>query len=371
MLIVAKALPIAPDAAAYQTSLTVDAGFLENLDSLDLSLTEDYYSSFCKHSPATMTMAAGIYLAEKKEQNRSLLCPEMPLSRDWVNLLRLVVSRGPCWSRSAVAVVHAGHSGCIAPLHFDWDHTWVIHACLLGRKRLFFFPPQAGWLLCPVVNSSALCLPRFSEADRREVIHLLGGHEIILEAGDAVLFPSMFWHGVYYERPSLSVSVRFEAWPGGRPFAALPRSWLLQRLIALYFQRGYGREAADFLLRYLKAFFKPQRWHTSYRAVNALCRSALLDLGEGRGVEEWVGENFSAELLLAAQELKIWYNTDAGSVKVGERGGLRDVAAYLFEDTRWSMGDNALKLARHAMATRQGLPPKRGLIMVERSQGVI
>jgi hypothetical protein len=337
------------------------------LDRLELALTNDYYSSFRRSKTTSHMVTAEEYLfgmAEKWMDN-SLLCPEMPLPRHLVPAVRLMIPVGTLWSNQAVALVHAGRSGCMAPLHFDWDHSFVAHICLVGRKRFFLFPPQAGWLLSPIINTSALCVPRFSEPDRHELINRLSGMEVILEAGQGILFPSMFWHGALYEEPSLSVSIRFEPRPGGRPFAALPRSWLLQRLVWQFFQQGYGMEASEFLTDYLNSFFQEKgSWKDRYRRVTALCRQALLDCGEQQGATELVAENFSAEMVLASQELKLWYSNVHRTNQSTDDDLVRKVMEYLVEANNCLPAASIARLAAYALKVRQGLPPQRGIIEI-------
>ena len=257
-------------------------------------------------------------------------------------------------------MVHAGRAGCIAPVHFDWDHSWVAHACLTGRKRFFFFPPESGWLLSPVINTSALAIPRFSEPDRSEFLRRTGGMEVVLEAGQGVVFPSMFWHGVVYEASSLSISVRFEQVPGGRPFSALPRSPWLQRLVWHFSKSGYGAAAHGFLEDYLPVFFEKGGWMDRYRRVNAFCRRALLDAGEEHGAKELTGENFSAELALASEELRLYYG---GVNKAAPAADIRETLDYLFEEIP-SMPAASRSLAAYALNKRQGLRPRRGLVEI-------
>jgi len=365
--VLCKPVVIAGAVVDFRTTVTVSTECISGLDRLELAVTSDYYSSFRRVNPASYKVTAEEYLLGKTERwlDNSLLCPEMPLPRYLVPAVRLMVPAGASWNNQAVAFIHAGRSGCIAPLHFDWDHSFVAHVCLIGRKRFFLFPPQAGWLLNPIINTSALCVPRFSEPDRHELINRLSGMEVILEAGQGILFPSMFWHGVLYEEPSLSVSVRFEPCPGGRPFAALPRSWLLQRLVWRFFQQGYGKEASEFLMAYLNSFFHEKGgWKDRYRRVTALCRQALLDHGEQQGASELVAENFSSEMALASQEVKLYYSSVQRTDQPTDKGSVQGVVEYLFEATNCLPAVSMARLATYALKVRQGLPPQRGIVEI-------
>ena len=344
--------------AAVETNLARELG-------MELTITSDYYSSFRGRTLPVRKVSAEEYLHGPADQwpDRSVLCPEMPLGQKFTPLVQFCVEPGAAWTKNAVVVVHAGRTDCVAPIHFDWDHSWVAHACLTGRKRFFLFPPEAGWLLCPIVNTSALFIPRFPECDRRELLSQLGGTEIVLEAGQGILFPSMSWHGVLYEEASLSISVRFEQHPGGRPFAVLPRSWWLQRLVWRFFQQGYGTAANEFLSDYLESFFKRRSWHERYRRTIALCRKALHQCGERYGVDEWVAENFSPEMALAAQELRFYYGSMSDPGDAPNDDILMETTNYIFAEIS-RLPRASKRLAAYALKVRQGLPPRRGLVQI-------
>lgn len=337
------------------------------LRDLELIITSDYYSAFGRLDTPSFKISAEDYLSRKGNAAKasSLLCPEMPLPNKLTSNVGLTVRQRSVFSDQAVALVHAGREGCMTPIHFDWDHKWVAHACLLGRKRFFLFPPDAGWLLSPILNTSALAIPKFSEPDRYELVHKLGGAEIVLEAGQGILFPSMFWHGTLYEEPSLALSVRFELNAGGRPFAVLPRSWFLQRLVWRFFENGYNSTATDFLVKYLKSFFgRSKSWKDRYWKIMDLCQNALIAEREEHGARRWISENFSPELTLASQELKLYY----GNVRAREpheNDRIREARKFIFDRLSSVSAARQLLLSKYAVSVRQGLPPKRGLVQID------
>lgn len=348
----------------FRASVAIADDVLD-LDRLTLTVAEDYYTRFRRRSFVSDTVSAAEYLGDKspKRSEQSLLCQEMPVPRHLLSSIKLSLPCDAAWTQRAVSYIHAGRSGCMTPLHFDWDVTWVANVCLTGRKRFIIFPPNAGWLLSPILNLSALCVPKFSEADRRNLVDKLGGVEVILNAGEGVLFPSLCWHGVLYEEPSLSLSVRFEPMPGGRPFAALPRSWLLQRLVWRFFGEGYSSSASDFLLEYLNAFFDERvRWIERYRRVNGLCRRFLAEMGEEQGAAVLAGEKFSTELALAREAVKRCYTLTTNGCDGVATEEARDAVSYICEGIDFL--PEAERLAEYAVRQRQGLRPRRGLVEI-------
>jgi hypothetical protein len=351
----------------HSATVVVPDELITNLDQVELKITNDYYSSFRNFDSTHFQTSADEYLlgSDERWSDKSLLCPEMPIPSSLSRGVEAIVSSKFSCTDQAVALIHAGRQGCIAPVHFDWDHRWIAHACLTGRKRFFLFSPDAGWFLNPIINTSSLCIPRFSESDLYEFIQRSGGVEIVLEAGQGILFPSMFWHGVYYDDASLAISIRFESQTGGRPFAVLPRSWLLQRLIWEFFQQDYKGQSCEFLKKYIDSFFQQKGgWKDRYRRITMLCRTALLDLGKQQGAAELIAENFSAEVALAAQELRFYYGNVRGLNKLMNDDCVQNIMNYIFETEMPLEEASMLRLAAYASEMKQGLPPKRGIINV-------
>lgn len=341
------------------TPVRVETDVHTSLGELRIRISNNYYDSFRRPVAEGVALTAEEYLQAQAEPwgNPNYLCPEMPLDKRAADRLRIHVPGGPP-GRKAVALLHAGRRGCIAPVHFDWDHEWVAHACLTGRKRFFFFPPDSGWLLNPIINTSSFAVPRYSGPDLEEFCERTSGAQLTLEAGQGVLFPSLYWHGVAYDAHSLSVSVRFGQPLGARPFAALPRFWLLQRLLWSYFRSGFGAESNRFLAALLRLFFKKQGWRIRYRETFRLIIEELLNRGESRGVEAWMGDNFVAESCLASREVAHYYTVPRSTAAQETIKGIQE---YLFEGIPEPAGTSQ-RLAAYALSLRQGLKPQRGVV---------
>ncbi len=341
--------------------VAVNTDLHEATQDIQLKISNNYYDAFRRAPGAVFSVTADRYLKGRDESwsDNGFLCPEMPIDRRSAGRLTIKVP-GANRGRHAVAFLHAGRRNCLAPLHFDWDHAWVAHACLTGRKRFFFFPPESGWLLNPIINTSSFAVPRFSELDATKFVESVGGIQVTLEAGQGVLFPSLFWHGVAYDEPCLSVSVRFSQPFGARPYSALPRSWFLQRLLWVFFRSGFAEESRLFLAAYLQMFFRRRGWKKRYHETLAFVVDELKRRGETCGLDCWMGENFLSEPCLAQNELQFYYGVRPTSADPEE---IKNVQDYLFEGTPKPKGTSE-KLAAHALRLRQGLRPQRGFVEV-------
>lgn len=85
----------------------------------------------------------------------------------------------------------------VAPLHYDQEPVVIMQ--LVGRKRVLLFPPRTYGSLQPYPSSHPL-----DRRARRDVsgrvraadAEALGGVEVLLEAGEALLLPPYTWHEV-------------------------------------------------------------------------------------------------------------------------------------------------------------------------------
>lgn len=204
--------------------LRIDVG-TDVLSDVEIGVRANYYDGFGQDSRPPIRTRLGTYLADTTTTTfpADELCPEMPIPENLSEHIKLQLDSSVQAGSHAVALLHAGRKGCIAPMHFDWDHDNVLHACVSGTRTFFLFPPDAGWLLSPIINTSALCFARFSQKDQEALLEKLGGQKITLQPGEAVLFPSMWWHCVYYNEASVGISVRFVDRADLRPFSVLPR----------------------------------------------------------------------------------------------------------------------------------------------------
>lgn len=334
----------------FKLEINIDDQVLINTE---VNVCSNYYDSFRIPQKVASPMRLGDYFA-LNDDNITELCPEFPINKEIAKNISLQIATTQ--SDSAVSLLHAGRKGCMAPVHYDWDNTYVLHVCLTGQKTFFFFPPSSGWLLSPTINTSALCIPRFSIEDQESILKSLNGYKVTLQRGDTVLFPSIWWHSVLYEADSIGLSIRFNSSVLLRPFGALPRSWWLQRLVWELFKMP-EKKINTILEQCLQTFFANYpNWMDRYKSMNELYRKLLVSLGQSNGTKNWIGDNFNSEVLLAGFELERFYTLPT------ESKGTNASEEYLFEGFQNSTFTYAGALANYAMDKRIGLQPKSGLI---------
>jgi hypothetical protein len=334
---------------------------------VSIPLQMNYYDAFKRLQIPTVQTSLNNYLSSffsNPTLPSDILCPEAPVPEVLLKDFNFRVSDDFRYGTHAVILMHAGRAGCISPLHFDWDHDYVLHVCVTGTKTFFLMPPEAGWLLTPVVNTSSICLPRLSESDQKAMLGKTGGYRIILNPGEAVLFPSMWWHAVQYTEPSAAFSIRFGGPDYLRPFAVLPRSAWLQRLVWLLFQSRPSNELyLKILTSCLEAFFAPTRnWKERYENCNYFYKEWLRYFKQEAGVKYLRGENFNQETALAGFELENLYTLPEKDAD-GLMPSAADIEEYLFA----AVGDRSRltrMLAVYAITKRQGLPVRRGLVPI-------
>jgi hypothetical protein len=361
-----KLYTVLPANNAFATrakKVTLSIGDLD-FDSTSIVVRRNYYDA---HGTESAVYGIGLSdflkLSRKQRAAYGDVCPDMPIPAEWAPAISFA-DKAPT-SHGAFSLLHAGLSGAIAPLHFDWDFSWAVNAVIRGRKSFMFLPPSAGWMLAPVMNTSSYCVPRFSHADRAEWLSTLGGVEMTVEEGQAVCFPSIWWHAVTYSGPAVSVSVRFDEPIVLRPLRVLPRSWLLQRLVWSLWDKPRD-ESEKVVANCLNTFFAPAKtWLERYNKVTAEYRRWLERLSETKGVSYLSGENFSIEVALGGRGLAASYELEpAANAPVGNP---REVSSFLFASGYRRLPKPVkVRLAALAIRRRQGLQPRRGLVAASR-----
>lgn len=102
-----------------------------------------------------------------------------------------------------------GGVGATPPTHYDVDMPHVFHTVLCGQKEVYLFHPNQSYNLHqhPFTVRSYVD-PRNPDLNRLpRFIHSSGWH-CRLNEGETLLIPSGFWHKIYYQSPSFSISLR-------------------------------------------------------------------------------------------------------------------------------------------------------------------
>jgi lysine-specific demethylase 8 len=99
--------------------------------------------------------------------------------------------------------------GSFAHLHFDGDHAHVLLHQVIGRKRVVLLPVDAARHLAPILNFSGLELEKMTAREQAKLIARTGGYEAILEPGETLYVPPLFWHYFEYVDTALTINFRF------------------------------------------------------------------------------------------------------------------------------------------------------------------
>ncbi len=102
-----------------------------------------------------------------------------------------------------------GGKGSEVTLHYDIDHSSVFLNQFEGRKRIIIFSPeQSKYLYQHPFTVKSHINPMKPDLERYPAFANARGYECILEPGETLFMPPCFWHFVYYEEPSFSISLR-------------------------------------------------------------------------------------------------------------------------------------------------------------------
>jgi ribosomal protein L16 Arg81 hydroxylase len=105
---------------------------------------------------------------------------------------------------STAVFLWLGSAGTVTPLHFDPPD--ILFYQLYGSKTWFMYPPEEREKLYPSVGVHAEFNPFNPDYDRHPLAREAKPRALQLEAGDALYIPSGWWHAVFAESASISVS---------------------------------------------------------------------------------------------------------------------------------------------------------------------
>ncbi len=150
-----------------------------------------------------------------------------------------------------------GAAGTSSGLHFDWDHRHVLFTQLLGTKRCVLVPPRMGALLRSQTNMCGLQFWLLPAKQQSDLLIAWGASEVLLEPGDSVFMPRLYWHHLESTSMAVSFNLRFGSNPYSRVLSSLPPMFTLQNLSLALTKRDQRTPAnLEILDRVLAAFFE-------------------------------------------------------------------------------------------------------------------
>lgn len=341
--------------------------FQSEILKMRVRIRPNYYDGFGQSLNFDKSMTLKQYY--KSDLPTNLMCPEDILQPKVIDLITVDIPTQNKNIDYAVTLVHAGKKGSLSPLHFDWDFSFILHTCITGIKDFYFFPPESSWLLDPILNTSAIDFARLSKKDKDHLTKRLGGFKLTIRPGEAVQFPSLWWHCVDYIEDSIGLSIRVENNENLRPFAVLPRNWRLQRLI---WERSFvdkNFDHTDLLGRVLPMLLSKEIWIERYKHLNALYKESPNQTGREFGYKHFKLDNFNSELCLAKDELKETF--DLSSLEK-TRTDFQDKLDTVETIKKFIFASHNKKTYTHiqnsltyyAINKLKGLPPKLGIIKI-------
>ncbi len=102
-----------------------------------------------------------------------------------------------------------GGQGAKVDLHYDLDCATVFLTQFQTRKRVILFAPDQGDYLYqhPFTVQSEVKLDR-PDFELHPALLKAQGYEVVLEHGETVFMPHLWWHYIYYEDGGFSLSLR-------------------------------------------------------------------------------------------------------------------------------------------------------------------
>lgn len=121
---------------------------------------------------------------------------------------RFDYAAGAHWHKARIWI---GPEGAAAPMHRDLPEN--LYAQLHGRKRFFLYPRESSRRMYPYPRFSSI--PNFGQVDaeapdldRFPAFAGAAGCSVVLEPGDVLFLPSLWWH----QTRSLETTISYNVW---------------------------------------------------------------------------------------------------------------------------------------------------------------
>lgn len=220
-----------------------------------------------------------------------------------------------------IQMMYVANNKTVAPLHFDLDLREVLFTQVAGAKEIFLVSPEYGARLLPIRNFSGIPTYKFSEIEKKEFFSYCHAHHCVLESGETLYIPKLWWHQLENIGITMAFSVRFGASPHMRQLGLLPFNYLTQNILKSLLHPLTGLVKDDALLKKMMAIYystyaselerAQTLWTEWKKIVRDLCPQAVQT--------EYAPYWFTEEIWKNSEKLKIFL-------------GLREVRSLSAED---------------------------------------
>jgi len=102
-----------------------------------------------------------------------------------------------------------GGTGAVTSLHYDIDCANVFHTHFWTRKHIVLFDQsQSGLLYQHPFTVQSHVDPLHPDYEKYPALQKVVGHETILNHGETLFIPALWWHHIVYLEGSFSISLR-------------------------------------------------------------------------------------------------------------------------------------------------------------------
>ncbi|MBK7938233.1 MAG: cupin-like domain-containing protein [Lewinellaceae bacterium] len=102
-----------------------------------------------------------------------------------------------------------GGAGAVTNLHYDIDCSNVFHTHFWTRKHIILFDQaQNNFLYQHPYTVQSHINPRQPDYEKYPALRLATGHETVLQHGETLFIPALWWHYIVYVEGGYSISLR-------------------------------------------------------------------------------------------------------------------------------------------------------------------
>ena len=144
----------------------------------------------------------------RKRSPTERICVEFETPSELRDMFRIpLVAAGN--EHDTISLLFIAGRGNVAHLHFDTDHRHVLLHQVFGRKRVVVISPSAAPQLAPINATSLLMIEHWPTHVKRRFLSNIKAWDTVLQPGETLYIPPLFWHYVEYPDIAMSFSIRY------------------------------------------------------------------------------------------------------------------------------------------------------------------
>ncbi|GEM_PF-2156327 len=223
---------------------------------IDLRVSKNYYDCYGKAIQQYRCTLRDYHRLTEDDPSTPYFCIEQAAPRTLTRYYRIPECARVPNTDTIRRDFFVAAKGLTSSIHFDGDQRHVLLTQVSGRKRVVLIHPRYAKRLLPVDHFCATAFQNYSEREKKRFLKYFHAYETVLNPGDTVYIPKLWWHYTEYLDFGMTFNVRFGRTPYDQLLATLPRHYYLQNIsLRLVNDRTGATLDGDVIDQIFRAYF--------------------------------------------------------------------------------------------------------------------